>query len=286
MIQVNSSSPSLPAEPENSRSMLERIVWYKHKEIAQMREQISVQKLQQAVDAPRSDAGFLTALKAARQQPSLIAEVKKASPSRGVIRSNFNPVAIAQAYERAGATCISVLTDRAFFQGGFEYLLAIRQAVRLPLLCKEFIIDLYQIYLARSVGADAVLLIAAILSDEQLQEFLCLAHSLGMNALIEVHTLVELDRVLALSEVYLVGINNRSLSDFTVDLHTTQSLMAARRAQFESLDITVVSESGIHQPSDINLVSTAGARAVLVGESLLKQPDIEQAVYRLLPVLS
>jgi indole-3-glycerol phosphate synthase len=277
--------PALPiAPPPAARSMLEKIVWHKQQEVAQMQTQVSLKQLQQSLDAPRASIGFLAALR--RQRPSLIAEVKKASPSRGVIRAEFDPVAIAQAYERSGASCISVLTDRAFFQGSFEYLWEIRQAVNLPLLCKEFVIDPYQIYLARSSGADAVLLIAAILDDEKLQEMSQLVHHLGMNALIEVHTLEELDRVLALPQAYLIGINNRSLADFTVNLYTTQKILAQRQVHLDRLGITVVSESGIERWSDVNFVAKAGARAVLVGESLLRKPNLEQAVRNLFPKLS
>lgn len=174
------------------------------------------------------------------------------------------------------------MTDRQFFQGSFDNLRKIRQSVSLPLLCKEFVIDPYQIYLARAAGADAVLLIAAILSDHTLQEFLKIAHELGMTALVEVHTLDELDRVLALSDVRLIGINNRNLENFHVDLETTRLLMAQRRQQISDLGITVVSESGLHTAEDLSLVANAGVRAVLVGESLVKQPDVEQAVCSLL----
>jgi indole-3-glycerol phosphate synthase len=154
--------------------------------------------------------------------------------------------------------------------------------VALPLLCKEFIIDSYQIYLARAAGASAVLLIAAILSDQDLQDFLQITHTLGMNALVEVHTLAELDRVLALKDLRLVGINNRNLENFTVDLKTTQKLMAQRRQQLQSSNITVVSESGLHTPADLAFVAKAGVHAVLVGESLVKQTNLEQAVRGLL----
>jgi indole-3-glycerol phosphate synthase len=145
-------------------------------------------------------------------------------------------------------------------------------------LCKEFIIDPYQIYLARVNGADAILLIAAILSDETLQNYLQLINNLGMTALVEVHTFTELDRVLALQNVQLIGINNRNLQDFTVDLQTTQRLLRERRERLSSLDITVVSESGLYTSADLALVAEAGAEAVLVGESLIKQVDLEQAV--------
>ncbi|MBD6616809.1 indole-3-glycerol phosphate synthase TrpC [Komarekiella sp. 'clone 1'] len=262
------------------RHILEEIVWHKKQEVAQMQQELPLTSLQQQLTAAPNVRNFLTALQQNSSQPSLIAEVKKASPSRGVIREDFEPVAIAQAYERGGAACLSILTDQKFFQGSFDNLRAVRSQVALPLLCKEFIIDPYQIYLARTAGADAVLLIAAILCDQELQNFLHLIHDLGMTALVEVHTLTELDRVLQLDGLRLVGINNRNLEDFTVDLATTQQLLA--RQQQLQMDITVVSESGLYTPADLSIVAEAGARAVLVGESLIKQSDIEQAVRNLL----
>ncbi len=268
------------------RHILEEIVWHKKQEVAKMRQEMPLIAIQDQLTAAPPVRDFLLALQQSPNQPSLIAEVKKASPSRGVIRSDFDPIAIAQAYVRGGASCLSVLTDEKFFSGSFNNLRTIRQHVALPLLCKEFIIDLYQIYLARTVGADAVLLIAAILSDEELQDFLRVIHDLGMKALVEVHTLAELDRVLKLDDIRLVGINNRNLQDFTVDLGITQELLAQRQAQLRSFGITVVSESGLFTKDDLSLVALVGVRAVLVGESLIKQPDIEQAVHTLLKGVS
>ncbi|MFN6529489.1 indole-3-glycerol phosphate synthase TrpC [Nostoc sp. ChiSLP03a] len=265
-----------------SRHILEEIVSHKRQEVAQMQQELPLGSLRQQLNTAPTVRNFLTALQDNPNQPSLIAEVKKASPSRGVIRADFDPVAVAQAYERGGAACLSVLTDEKFFQGGFDNLRKVRQQVALPLLCKEFIINSYQIYLARTVGADAVLLIAAILSDRELQDFLRVIHDLGMTALVEVHTLAELDRVLKLDNLSLVGINNRNLEDFTLDLGTTQQLLAERQQQLQSLDITVVSESGLYTPADLSLVAEAGARAVLIGESLVKQSDVEQAVREIL----
>jgi indole-3-glycerol phosphate synthase len=264
------------------RHILEEIVWYKKQEVAQMRQEVPLATLQEQLTAAPSVRDFLAALKQNSHNPSLIAEVKKASPSRGVLRADFDPVAIAQAYEQGGAACLSVLTDSKFFQGSFDNLRNIRQQVALPLLCKEFIIDIYQIYYARVAGADAVLLIAAILSDEELQDFLRVIHDLGMKALVEVHTLAELDRVLKLEDLRLVGINNRNLEDFTVDLGLTAQLLEQRRSHLQSFGITIVSESGIYTSADLSLVAEAGARAVLVGESLVKQADLEQAVRNLL----
>jgi indole-3-glycerol phosphate synthase len=264
------------------RHILEEIVLHKRQEVAQMQQELPLTSLRQQLNSAPTVRNFLNALQENPNQPSLIAEVKKASPSRGIIRADFDPVAVAQAYERGGAACLSVLTDQKFFQGSFDNLRRVRSQVALPLLCKEFIINPYQIYLARTAGADAVLLIAAILSDRELQGFLQLIHDLGMNALVEVHTLDELDRVLKLDNLSLVGINNRNLEDFTLDIGTTQQLLAQRQQQLQSLDITVVSESGLYTPADLSLVAEAGARAVLIGESLVKQSDVEQAVRSLL----
>ncbi len=224
---------------------------------------------------------FLAALQTSDRQPALIAEVKKASPSRGVIREDFHPVAIAQAYAAGGATCLSVLTDETFFQGSFDYLAQIRAAVELPLLCKEFILYPYQMYLARIKGADAVLLIAAILSDKDLRYFTRIAQALGMRTLVEVHTLAELDRVLAIETIQLIGINNRNLETFETSLATTEQLLAARQQQIQERNIFVVSESGIYKPEDIAQVTGAGAQGILVGESLMRQADLETAIAHL-----
>lgn len=264
--------------------ILEKIVWYKEQQVAQMQTWLTFSELKNQVKATPTARDFQSALQQSPCHPSLIAEVKKASPSKGIIRADFDPVSIAQAYERAGASCLSVLTDSQFFQGSFDNLRSCRHSVSLPLLCKEFIIDPYQIYLARAAGADAVLLIVAILSDRDLQNFLNLIHSLGMTALVEVHTAAELDRVLSLSNLRLLGINNRNLENFTVNLETTEQLIQQYREQIKSRGITVVSESGMSERTDLERVAQAGARAVLIGESLVKQPDIEQAVRKILNV--
>ncbi len=274
-MSYHQASTTAEAKP---RHILKEIFRHKLQEILPLRKQLPLADLKNQVSAAPPPRDFLGALRQNPTKPSLIAEVKKASPSKGVIRDDFDPVKIAQAYERGGATCLSVLTDEKFFQGSFENLRAIRQSVALPLLCKEFIIDPYQIYLARANGADAVLLIAAILSDRGLQDFLQIAQHLGMNALVEVHTLAELDRVLALPNVQLIGINNRNLQNFRVDLRTTQKLMAQRREQLRRLGITVVSESGLHTPADLALVASSGVHGVLIGESLVKQTNLERAV--------
>ncbi|MEH2112946.1 indole-3-glycerol phosphate synthase TrpC [Nostoc sp.] len=268
------------AAPNN---ILEEIVWQKEIEYDQMREKVPLQELLKQVLTAPPTRDFVAALRQGRTKPALIAEVKKASPSKGVLRADFDPVAIALSYQQGGASCLSVLTDVKFFQGSFENLAKVRAAVDLPLLCKEFIIYAYQIYLARLQGADAILLIAAILGDQDLKYFLKIANNLKMAALIEVHSLAELDRVLALDGVSLVGINNRNLEDFSVDLQTTCELLAARGSQLQEKNILVVSESGLHNPDDLNLVLTAGVSAVLIGESLVKQADPGAAIAHILP---
>jgi indole-3-glycerol phosphate synthase len=261
--------------------ILEEIVWYKEKEVDQMREALPLLELKKKIDDAPPLRDFWGALKQGKTQPSLIAEVKKASPSKGVIREDFDPVKIAQAYQKGGASCISVLTDQKFFQGSFENLTLVRQTVDLPLLCKEFIIYPYQIYQARIKGADAVLLIASILSDQDLKYFVKIVKALGMTALIEVHTLTELDRVLQVEDVNLIGINNRNLQDFSVSLTTTTEILAARKEVLQERGILVVSESGLHTHEDLNFVKSAGVEAVLIGESLVKEADPGEAIAKL-----
>jgi indole-3-glycerol phosphate synthase len=292
-MQIRRRQPSLPinvsilqyqsAIPDSApNSILEEIVWQKEVEVEQMREKLPLSELQKQIPIAPATRDFIAALTNAKTNPALIAEVKKASPSKGVIRADFDPVEIAQQYQSGGAACLSVLTDKKYFQGSFDNLALVRASVNIPLLCKEFIIYPYQMYLARVKGADAVLLIAAILSNQDLQYFIKIAKTLKMAALIEVHTLEELDRVLTLDGVSLVGINNRNLEDFSVNLQTTCELLAARGKQLIERNIIVVSESGLHTVSDLNIVKSAGASAVLIGESLIKQPDIEAAVKELL----
>ena len=261
--------------------ILEEIVWQKEAEVAKMRDRLPLAELQKRMRSVAPTRDFVAALRQSKTHPAVIAEVKKASPSKGVIREDFDAVAIARSYQAGGASCLSVLTDQKFFQGSFENLAQIREVVDLPLLCKDFIVYPYQMYWARLHGADAVLLIAAILSDKDLQYFLKIVKTLGMAALIEVHTLEELDRVLSLAGVTMVGINNRNLKDFSVDLDTTRQLLAARGDQITGQEILVVSESGLHTPADLDLVIEAGAQAVLIGESLIKQPDPGQALVQL-----
>jgi indole-3-glycerol phosphate synthase len=213
---------------------------------------------------------FAAALR--RETVALIAEVKKASPSKGVLIEDFDPVRIARAYEENGAAAISVLTDERFFQGSLAYLRQIRAAVNVPLLRKEFIIDPYQIYEARAAGADAVLLIVAALSRSQLEELQAEILGLGMTALVEVHNELELTQALEVRAT-VIGINNRDLKTFSVDLDTTRRL-----AKLLPDETIVIAESGIRNADDVHRMGELGADAVLVGESLVKSDHIAQTV--------
>ena len=229
--------------------------------------------------APR---GFERALrtKIAANRPAVIAEIKKASPSKGVMRENFNPAEIAGQYARAGAACLSVLTDRDYFQGHPDYLKAARRACALPVLRKDFMVDAYQVYEARYWGADAILLIVAALSDTQLAELETVAHQLGMDVLVEIHDGDELDRALRLKSP-LLGINNRNLRTFETSLQTTLDLLP--RVPSDRLLIT---ESGILAPSDVTLMREHGVHGFLVGEAFMRQPDPGQALQSLFTELA
>ncbi|PRW39057.1 indole-3-glycerol phosphate synthase [Chlorella sorokiniana] len=277
------------AEENKPRNILEEIVWYKAVEIGRWREKVPLATLMGAAKASPAPRDFIGAIKAATQRtgkPGLIAEVKKASPSKGVIQPNFDPVKIAQAYERGGAACLSVLTDSKFFQGGFENLTAIRQAgVQCPLLCKEFIVEAYQVFKARASGADAILLIAAVLPNSDLNYLIKAARSVGLQCLIEVHTVAELERMLRLDslEGCMLGINNRDLQTFKVDLDNTKQIMESPAGQqVLQRGLIMAGESGIFTPADVAFVQSAGCGAILVGESIVKQGDPEAAVKTLL----
>ena len=198
LVRVAHLTYATPHPESEPRHILEKIVWAKGKELEQARQRVPLQELQQQVEQLPPTRGFRRALHQAPERPAVIAEIKKASPSRGVIREDFDPVALAQAYAAAGACCISVLTDQQFFQGGFAVLSAVRQSVPLPLLCKDFILSPYQLFQARAAGADAVLLIAAILSDQDIRYLHKVACQLGLDCLVEVHGAKEMERVLSL----------------------------------------------------------------------------------------
>jgi indole-3-glycerol phosphate synthase len=266
-------------------NILEKIVEQKKIEIARMpKRPASAEHLRWAVKTHGQRRDFATQLRYPRHgKAALIAEVKKASPSAGVIRADFDPVAIAEAYEAAGASCISVLTDEKFFQGSKEYMRAIRQAVRLPILRKDFIIDPLQILEAIEYGADAILLIVSILTDQELKLFISMAAEAGLDALVEVHDEVELDRALAVG-ASIIGINNRDLRTFQVSLGTTIQLIAKAKTHPEGRLKLFVSESGIHTEKNVQELAAAGAHAVLVGESLMREPDVEAKTRELLGI--
>ena len=280
-IRVSYLEYGVPHDDEKPRNILEKIVWEKDREVDLARQKVPLDQLKKKISLLPPTKDFIAALKRAQIKPAVIAEVKKASPSKGVIRDDFDPVAIAKAYAAGGASCLSVLTDKQFFQGGFDVLVQVRETVDLPLLCKEFVLSPYQLFQARAAGADAVLLIAAILTDQDLRYLNKVAQSLGLDVLVEVHDAKELERVLAIGGFSLIGINNRDLATFDTDLATTELLVNQFRDRLH-LDTTVlVSESGLITRSDLDRVQAAGAEAVLVGEALMRQEDVEQALHSL-----
>jgi len=263
--------------------ILATILARKREEVAARRAQVPIPALQQSLtvpdDAPR---GFAAAVRARVRmgQAAVIAEVKKASPSKGVLRADFRSAEIAVSYECGGAACLSVLTDRDFFQGDEAYLQQARAACALPVLRKDFIIDAYQVWEARAIGADAILLIVAALDDATLRALHALALELGMDVLVEVHDREEMQRALAIASDgahTLLGINNRSLRSFEVSLNTTLDLLDLRPD-----GVILVTESGIHQPEDVALMQRHGVHAFLIGEALMRAPDPGAALAALL----
>lgn len=250
-------------------TILKKIIARKYEEIEQNRQQLSVQQLQAMAEKQSRPRGFVQAIRArlAEGLPAVIAEVKKASPSKGVIRENFNPAEIARSYERGGATCLSVLTDVDFFKGANEYLAEARDACSLPVIRKDFIVDEYQVYEARAIGADCILLIVAALEDEQMVKLDACASKLGMDVLIEVHNLAELKRAMPLGNT-LIGINNRDLHSFETSLQTTFDLL-----EHIPDDFIVVTESGIHTADDVRAMRAYNVNAFLVGEAFMRAED-------------
>ena len=255
--------------------ILDEIVAYKKEELAGTKRFVPLADQKKRAADAGPVRGFGKALSAGAAI-RLIAEVKKASPSKGIIREDFDPVSIAKTYEASGASCLSVLTEKKYFQGSLDYLGTIRKAVGLPLLRKDFIVDEYQIFEARAAGADAILLIAACLERRQIEDYLGIAAHLGLDVLVESHTLKELDASLH-AGARIVGINNRDLSSFTVSLQTTFDLLKDIPD-----DRIVVSESGIRTRDDVVRLQNAGVDAVLVGESLMREKDIGRKVKELL----
>lgn len=253
----------------SGRDILTRILAAKAVEIERLSAELSLRELSRRVESASPPRGFGARLGAAVEagRAGVIAEIKRASPSRGVLRTDFDPAAIAASYAVNGASCLSVLTDRDFFQGAASHLKAARAACDLPVLRKDFVIDPYQIYEARALGADCILLIVAALGDPSLRELAALAMELGMDVLVEAHNAEELDRALALDGA-LVGINNRDLRTFVTDLDTTLALVAS-----VPQGRLLITESGIHSPADVARMRAGGVHAFLVGEAFMRAED-------------
>ncbi|AKH21229.1 indole-3-glycerol phosphate synthase TrpC [Sedimenticola thiotaurini] len=254
----------------NTPDILKKIVQRKREEISQRQATLPLERLiEQLAESDNPTRGFARAIadKIDQGGAGVIAEIKKASPSKGVIRADFRPAEIAASYQQGGAACLSVLTDVDFFQGSDAYLQQARAACSLPVIRKDFIIDPYQVHEARLIGADCILLIVSCLDDDTLQELNTLAHSLGMDVLVEVHDAAELERALTLNN-RLIGINNRNLRTFDVSLDTTLELLA----QIPPGHI-VVTESGIHTPDDVQRMRRHGVHAFLVGEAFMRADD-------------
>ncbi len=254
--------------------ILAKIAAYKRVEVAERKPARSLADLESAARAVGAPRGFKAALERhhAPGRLALIAEIKKASPSKGLIRADFDPPALAQAYERGGAACLSVLTDGPSFQGADSYLVAAREAAALPAIRKDFLVDPWQVAESRALGADAILVILAMVDDILAGELQAEAGRLGMDALVEVHDEDEMARAGRMGAA-LVGVNNRNLRTFETDLATTERLAALAPP-----DALLVTESGIAGPADVRRLSAAGARAMLVGESLMRQADVTAAV--------
>ena len=280
-VRVENLEYAVPHREAQAKNILEEIVWHKDIEIKNFKKIVSLEDLIKKIEKLPTPKDFYKNILESKIKPGVIAEIKKASPSKGVIRKDFNPENIAICYERQGASCISVLTDKRFFQGSFEILETVRRSTNLPLLCKDFIISAYQIYKARVSGADAILLIAAILSDDDLIYLKKIADNLKMSVLVEVHNSNELERILKLKSFNLIGINNRDLKTFKTDLKTSKELMHTYADIFLKQNIIPISESGINCAEDLESLRSIGIMGVLIGETFMRETDIEQSFKKL-----
>jgi len=281
-IRVENLEYAIPHKESEARNILEEIIWHKDIEISNFKKLVPLEKLIKKIEGLPQTKNFTDNIIHSKTQPAVIAEIKKASPSKGVIREDFNPTQIASIYEKSGASCISVLTDKKFFKGGFEILSTVRGATKLPLLCKDFIISAYQIYKARCSGADAVLFIAAILTNSDLIYLKKIADKLNLDVLVEVHDKSELQRIIKLNCFNLIGINNRDLKTFSTDLEVTTTLMTKLSNEFIKKNTVFISESGIKNNRDLIMLKNHGIKGVLIGERFMKEKDIENSFKTLL----
>jgi indole-3-glycerol phosphate synthase len=258
-----------------AKTILDQIIAHKRDELAALKVERPLEEVRAEAARAEPPRAFEAALR--RDGISLVAEVKRASPSKGLLRPDLDPAALAREYESSGASAISVLTDERFFQGSLADLREVRHGVRLPVLRKDFLLEPYQVFEARAAGADAVLLIAAVLGRDELQELLELAHENGMAALVEVHDEKDLESALS-ARPRIVGVNNRDLRTFEVDLATTERLRP-----MVPQDLVLIAESGIHARADVERMAAAGVNGVLVGESLLRAADVGARLRELVP---
>lgn len=260
-------------------TILHQIIEYKKQEVSKQKKSFSIADFQDLIQEFGSKQSFYEVLNQYKQEQkmALIAEVKKASPSKGVICQDFNHIEIAKTYQKAGAAAISVLTDEKFFQGAIQYLIDVKKIVDVPVLRKDFIIDEFQIHQTAAMGADIILLIASALDKSQLKDYFDLSKELNLDVLLEVHDESEFDTALEMGAP-IIGINNRNLKTFEVNLHTTVDLIKGRNLK----DVFIISESGIQTSSDVNLLKNHGVSGILVGETLIKSNDIESIVISLL----
>ena len=280
-VRVENLEYAVPHREAQAKNILEEIVWHKDIEIKNFKKIVSLEDLIKKIEKLPAPKDFYKNILDSKIKPGVIAEIKKASPSKGVIRKDFNPENIAICYEELGASCISVLTDKRFFQGSYEILETVRKSTNLPILCKDFIISAYQIYKARVSGADAVLLIAAILSDDDLIYLKKIADNLKMSVLVEVHNDNELERILKLKSFNLIGINNRDLKTFKTDLKTSIELMNLYSDIFSKQNILPISESGINCAEDLESLRSVGIKGVLIGETFMRESDISKSFNKL-----